>query len=53
MLCKCKACTDFFAVRAIDEWNNLLSDIVNSTSLSIFKNKTDDYWQHLCCNYSS
>jgi len=50
---KCKARTDFFAVRTIDEWNNLPSVIVNSTSLSIFKNKLDDYWQHLCYIHSS
>jgi len=35
---------NFFSQRVTDEWNKLPSDIVTSTSVNMFKNKLDDYW---------
>jgi len=35
---------NFFSQRVIDAWNKLPSDIVISTSVSVFKNKLDDRW---------
>ena len=48
-----KACYNFFGVRTINVWNNLPHDIVNATSLSIFKNKLDEHWKDISYAHNS
>src|SRR5664279_3673533 len=36
-----------FSQRAVDDWNNLPSDVVESTSVNMFKNRLDKHWDCL------
>ena len=34
-----------FSLRTVNEWNKLLGECVNVTSVNMFKNKLDDYFK--------
>ena len=35
----------FFSVRVVNVWNSLTEDIVTSSSVNVFKNRLDRFWQ--------
>ena len=35
-----------FAIRAVNDWNNLPSEVVQAQSVNDFKNKLDEFWLH-------
>ena len=36
-----------FSERIVNDWNNLPADLVEATSLNIFKNRLDELWRHI------
>ena len=36
-----------FSQRVVNDWNNLPADLVEATSLNIFKNRLDELWRHI------
>ena len=38
---------NFFTIRIINLWNNLPESIISVDSVSLFKKKLDDHWNHL------
>ena len=36
----------FFTQRVVDVWNSLPSEIINSASVNIFKNRLDTFWKN-------
>ena len=36
-----------FSQRVVNDWNNLPVDLVEATSLNIFKNRLDELWRHI------
>ena len=45
VMCKTDLRRHFFTQRVVDVWNSLPSEIINSASVNIFKNKLDKFWQ--------
>lgn len=44
---------EFFGLRAVKLWNSLSEEVVCSSSLNIFKNKLDKYWDRLELKYDN
>ena len=38
---------DSFTQRVINDWNNLPTNVINAPTLNIFKNRLDEFWEHL------
>ena len=36
-----------FSQRVINDWNSLPTDVIESPSIDIYKNRLDKHWQHL------
>ncbi len=45
-MCKMELRRHFFTQRVVDVWNSLPSDVVNSASVNIFKNRLDKFWKN-------
>ena len=41
--CKLDLRKNYFSLRVVDQWNRLPADVVNSPTLSTFKNKLDKF----------
>ena len=46
VMCKMEHRRHFFTQRVVDVWNSLPSDIINSASVNIFKNRLDKFWKN-------
>ena len=39
-----------FAIRAVNDWNNLPKDVINAPSTNAFKNRLDKFWDGIKYN---
>jgi len=45
--CRTTVRQNFFSLRIINEWNKLSQDVVEASSVNMFKNRPDRHWQDM------
>jgi len=49
--CRTTVRQNFFSLRIVNEWNKLLQDVVDASSINMFKNRLDQHWQDMGINH--
>jgi len=45
--CRTTVRQNFFSLRVVNEWNKLPQDVVEASSVNMFKNRLDRHWQDM------